>query len=121
MTNFEFYKDKLLRLKNKSFAGIGLLNGEPKDCNKLECDYCDIKDGNCSSGLLNWLFREYEPSKIEVDTPIFVSNDEVGWFRRYFAKYENGKVYAFQSGATSWSTSAPPVSWKYAKLKDVEE
>nr|DAV40899.1 MAG TPA: hypothetical protein [Caudoviricetes sp.] len=55
---------------------------------------------------------------VEVDTPILVGNDNKTWFKRYFAKYEDGKVYAWLNGKTSWSSTCE-VSighWKYAKL-----
>ena len=66
-------------------------------------------------GIVDW-------SKVEVDTPIFVrmSNEEV-WKCRYFAMYENGEVYAWQLGRTSWSNviKNSPIAWKYAKLAEV--
>lgn len=43
-------------------------------------------------------------STIEVDTKIRVRDRENDiWRRRYFAYYENGKVYVFCNGKTSWS------------------
>ena len=63
-------------------------------------------------GIVDW-------SKVEVDTPIFVRNSiEEVWKCRYFAMYENGEVYAWQLGRTSWSNviSNEPVNWKYAEL-----
>lgn len=66
-------------------------------------------------GVVDW-------SKVEVDTPIFVrmSNEEV-WKCRYFAMYEDGEVYAWQLGRTSWSNviKNSPIAWKYAKLAEV--
>lgn len=62
-------------------------------------------------------------SKVEVDAKILVSNDDIKWYRRYFAKYENDKVCTFVDGATSFSTDGYYISWKYAKLykEDGEE
>lgn len=63
-------------------------------------------------------------TKIEVDTPILVRGFETGkWYRRYFSRYENGKVYAWQDGATSWSVEDDEcvVFWKYAKLYEKED
>ena len=60
-------------------------------------------------------------SKVAVDTPILVSNNGNYWYRRYFAKYENGMVYAFNGGKTSWSNRwDEPSEWKYAKLAESE-
>lgn len=62
-------------------------------------------------------------SKIEVDTKILVSEDGDVWCKRYFAKYENDKVYTFAGGATSFSEGGYYISWEYAKLykEDGEE
>ena len=63
-------------------------------------------------GIVDW-------SKVVVDTPIFVRNRiEDVWKCRYFAKYEDGKVYTWCGGRTSWSNviSDEPVNWKYAEL-----
>lgn len=66
-------------------------------------------------GMVDW-------SKVEVDTPIFVRNSiEEVWKCRYFAMYEDGEVYAWQLGRTSWSNviKNSPIAWKYAKLAEV--
>lgn len=66
-------------------------------------------------GIVDW-------SKVAVDTPIFVRNSiEEVWKCRYFAMYENGEVYAWQLGRTSWSNviKNSPIAWKYAKLAEV--
>ena len=60
-------------------------------------------------------------SKIPVDTKVLVSDDGKEWDRRHFAKYEDGKVYCFNDGYTSFTivnyaylSNATP--WEYAKL-----
>lgn len=63
-------------------------------------------------GIVDW-------SKVEVDTPIFVRNRiKDMWKCRYFAKYEDGKVYTWCGGRTSWSNviAYEPVNWEYAEL-----
>ena len=65
-------------------------------------------------GIVDW-------SKVAVDTPILVGNDNKIWFKRYFARYKDGKVYAWLNGKTSWS-SINEISfghWKYVKLAEV--
>lgn len=121
MKNCEFYKDKLLELASEG-REICLHNGVPAHCSDIECCNCDLDVDDCSTGLIKWLYQEFEPyvdwSKVEVDTPILVSDDGYNWNRRYFDKYKNGKVYAFQCGATSWSSDHNSIAWKYAKLKE---
>nr|DAN49661.1 MAG TPA: hypothetical protein [Caudoviricetes sp.] len=65
-------------------------------------------------GIIDW-------SKVPVDTPILVSNDNKGWIKRYFARYEDGNVYCWLNGKTSW-TAICELSighWDYAKLAEV--
>lgn len=60
--------------------------------------------------------------KVEIDTPILVRDfTEDRWKARHFAKYKNGKVYAWSDGVTSWSTEGHMVMWNYAKLAENEE
>lgn len=65
-------------------------------------------------GIVDW-------SKVPVDTPILVSNDNKEWIKRYFARYEDGNVYCWLNGKTSW-TAICELSighWGYAKLVEV--
>ena len=56
-------------------------------------------------------------SKVPIDTKILVSDNGETWFKRYFAKYENKKIYAWDNGRTSFSARNNDVTgWKYAKL-----
>lgn len=66
---------------------------------------------------------EVDWSKIPTDTKIYVKDNIYdNWTKRYFARYEKGKIYAWNSGCTSWSAygedDASP--WKYAKLAEEE-
>lgn len=59
-------------------------------------------------------------SKVPVDTKLIVSH-ATGHpdYCRYFTKYENGKVYAWDYGATSWSSDVHTKSyWEHAKLAE---
>ena len=87
-----------------AFERIDILSDLLPDFN--EPNYLDIGK---YLGIVDW-------SKIPVDTPILVSKDKIKWERRYFAKYENGAVFAFRGGATSWSDNTWPFDWNYAKL-----
>lgn len=68
---------------------------------------------------------DFEPvidwSKVKVDTKVRVSNgDGIVWARRHFAKYEDGKVYAFDGGQTSWTTNKYS-AWNNAVLVEESE
>lgn len=123
MTNREKYAKKILDIV---CAGkrIAVKNGVPCDCSATDCGECDLSYGYgpCSGELVEWCNSEYiEPpvdwSKVPVDTPILVRDSKnKKWIERHFAKYEGGKVYAFESGFTSWSQDEFLYSWEYAKL-----
>lgn len=67
-------------------------------------------------GIIDW-------SKVPVDTPILVKDfKHYNWEKRYFAKVQNGTIYAWDGGATSWSVSNDKTcftSWRHAKLAEV--
>lgn len=62
-------------------------------------------------GIIDW-------ESVEVDTPILVSLDNESWFCRYFAGFNNGIVYTWSGGATSWSVREREHqdAWGFAKL-----
>ena len=128
MTNYEKYKSEIVpiarmgrkiameRDKNKIRVCLGL-----KCINCLFYDYSNER--TCDEVALAWAESEYiEPgidwSKVPVDTPILVSNNNVDWSTRHFAKYADGKVRAWVNGNTSYTTDRM-FSWEYAKLADV--
>ena len=124
MKNYEKYADEIKRYNGfdfcKDFVKPYIL--ESDNCNGLDCI-------RCSMLRAIWLMEEYkepeEPevdwSKVEVDTPILVREYEhENWVRRYFAKYEGGKVYVWNNGRTSW-TEKFMTPWKFAKLAENEE
>lgn len=63
-------------------------------------------------------------SKVPVDTPILVNGGDNCWYNRHFAKYEDGKIYAWRDGMTSWSLKSCDddniayIYWQSAKLAD---
>ena len=60
--------------------------------------------------------RPVDWSTVKVDTPILVSSDNNEWYKRYFSRYEDGIVFAFANGTTSWSSQRSDIDWRYAKL-----
>ena len=119
MKNYEKYADEIREYKGthfcKDFIAQHILKSD--DCTNVGCARCKMLQ-------TIWLLSE-EPetdwSKVKVDTPILVRDCECEkWLKRYFAKYENGFVYAWNGGATSWNEDYM-TGWKYAKLAEGEE
>lgn len=132
MLNKEEYMNELLEFACTDNKFAITKDGKLRECRGVRCNECALEsDGmdSCDDLRRKWMEQEYkEPhvdwSKIPVDTPILVrSNEKHAWIRRYFAKYENGSVHAWEQGATSWSAERPAYicDWKYAKLAESED
>lgn len=129
MLNIEKYRDELIKMGVIDTKEIAIRDGKPSLC-CFGCCRCDnLSAENCRKQTEDWLFSEYEEpevdwSKIKVDTPILVKNTEDGeWTNRYFAKFEDGIVYTWGGGTTSWTARGEydMTFWKYAKLAESEK
>ena len=124
MKNYEKYADELKEYKGlnfcKDFVKPNILKSD--NCGGLAC-------GACYMLQTIWLLEDYEEpetdwSKVKVDTPILVKEyEESKWTKRYFAKYEDGVVYAWNNGVTSWTANDDEcvIAWRFAKLAESEE
>ena len=132
MKNYEKYADKIRELESDIGIEWCEFFAKPKVLKPLGRTCEDVSCGLCFALTMLWLLEDYEEpeepevdwSKVEVDTPILVRTVEwAEWARRYFAKYEDGMVYVWNLGRTSWSaTYDKDVSaWPYAKLAESEE
>lgn len=124
MTNYDYYIDEIMEN-----IGVNKNTGEVVYCLddvSFDCNDCVFGDIKCSKGVRKtWLESEYRPivdwSKVKIDTPIYVkANLDDEWTPRYFAKYKDGEVYAWDDGKTSFTTAAR-VAWNYARLAAKEE
>lgn len=134
MLNREKYAKEIIEIACNG-GNIAVVNGKLENCRKTQCNECNFNGGtirDCEIKTRKWANSEYvepiEPpvnwSKVPVDTPVLVTDRkdaaESEWKKRYFAKYENGMVYTWANGATSWSGEIVS-SWMYAKLAESEE
>ena len=122
MKNYEIYADEIREFEGTSFCNQFVAPHILKsvNCHGMDCTICHMLQ-------MIWLLEDYkEPeidwSEVAVDTPILVRDSEDrSWIKRYFAKYENETIYAWDGGCTSWSTYGL-TKWKFAKLaENVEE
>lgn len=131
MTNREKFAEKILDIAcSGGRIAVSKATLELTACDSLQCRECLFNDhgalGSCTIERKKWANSEYvEPpvdwSKVAVDTPILIRDSSFSeWGKRYFAKYENGIVYAWSNGATSWSGDRC-TPWKLAKLPDKEQ
>lgn len=100
-----------LRYHRELYQELEYYDEDFKWSSNKKWDIMEIYD--CDNKLI-WKRKEIDWSKIPVDTKVLVRNSQdQEWECRYFAKYENGKIYTFVYGATSWS------SWNTGELSCV--
>ena len=122
MKNCEKYAEEIKNYYGETFCRDFIIP------NILKENGCSGECSQCRLLQTMWLFEEYEEpevdwSQVGVDTPILVRRFEhEEWEKRHFAKYENGNVYAWMCGCTSWTTPDGNISaWTYAKLAENEK
>lgn len=79
---------------------------------------------SCEDREIIWSSENIDWSKVEVDTPIYVGDTPSDvTAARHFAKYENGRIYAWNNGTTSFTATGSKTtsSWCYARLAKAEE
>ena len=128
MTNREKFAEQILDIAcGGSKIAVSKATLEPIACYELECKDCLFNTHSyvyCGDKTKKWANSKYvEPpidwSKVAVDTPILVRDNIFSkWGKRYFAKYENGIVYAWSNGTASWSGDRC-TPWKLAKLPEM--
>ena len=122
MKNYEKYADEIREFDGTSFCNQFVIPHILKsvNCFELDCTRCRMLQ-------VMWMLEEYkEPetdwSKVAVDAPILVRDYESQeWEARHFAKYEDGVIYAWDGGSTSWTSKGNVTEWKSAKLAKSEE
>ena len=130
MTNREKFAEQILDIAcGGSKIAVDKTTLELTSCYKLACKNClfSFGNGDCRGARKKWANSEYvEPpvdwSKVAVDTPILVTHSGMHrWVKRHFAQYENGSVFAWNDGKTSWSSDGHATAWELAKLSDKEQ
>lgn len=126
MKNYEKYAEKIREYEGDSictdFVEPYILKSINAKCTNISCVKCHLY-------RTIWLMEEYEEpetdwSKVEVDTPILVRDSEnTEWLKKHFAKYEDGIVYVWNLGRTSWTAphDKSVSAWQYAKLIEGEK
>lgn len=106
-------------------------------CYGKRCYKCELGTDGPSGVECSWvkgsttqeqvdMIAAYKPpvdwSKVPVDTKVIVWDVPEHKYRMYFAKYENGEIFTYMGGATSWSREPEQMSgWKYGRLAEDDE
>lgn len=131
MTNREKYAEQILDIAVTGHSIAIDKKGKIYKCNEFKCENCifsrDESDGSdCYEKTKEWSEQEYvEPpvdwSKVPVDTKVFVrDSDSDTWKHRYFAKFEDGKIYTWNDGRSSFTSFEPGATlwWNQGKLAE---
>ena len=125
--NKEKYAKEIVELATNGIGSIAIVNDKPCCCGEgTSCSRCDLMYGDCDELLKQWANSEYKEreidwSKVPVDTPIYVwDNNDNRTYKRHFAGYNkvNNMIIAFDNGGTSWSNGATTTRWIHAKIKE---
>ena len=125
--NKEKYAKEIVELATNGIGSIAIVNDKPCCCGEgTSCSRCDLMYGDCDELLKQWANSEYKEreidwSKVPVDTPIYVwDNNDNRTYKRHFAGYNqvNNMIFAFDNGGTSWSSGATTTRWIHAKIKE---
>lgn len=131
MTNREKYAEQILDIALTCSCIAVDKKGKPHKCNELDCRDCiflrvERSEPSCKEKTKDWSEQEYvEPpvdwSKVPVDTKVYVRDfDDEAWRPRYFARFEDGRIFTWTAGATSFSKDCcENISWwRQAKLAE---
>lgn len=126
MTNREKYAEQILDMAVNTISIAVDKEGKPCNCNAISCSDCMFIGGGCKKRLKEWSEQEYvespvDWSKVPVDTKILVRDSEnETWKKRHFAKFEDGKIFAWANGVTSFSVynSDFTKEWNQGKLAE---
>lgn len=127
MTNREKYAEQIINMAVNDIKITVDKEGRLSDCFAINCKDCAWSScDQCRKKFREWLEQEYvEPvvdwSKVPVDTKVFVRDyDSQPWRPRYFAKFENGRIYTWNDGRSSFTALEPRATswWNQGKLAE---
>ena len=125
MLNKEKYAKEILDIVCQDGVNPAVIDNIPVNCLGTECHRCQFYNTYCVGAFVKWANSEYKKreidwSKVPVDTPIYVwDNNDNRTYKRHFAGYNkvNNMIIAFDDEGTSWS-SVTTTKWDNAKIKE---
>ena len=119
MTNYEYWKDELLKMW-KSGNNFGVVDDTPQPCTAIPCGPCGkcafwgmTNISSCALCRKEWLndtHVKYQTdwSKVPIDTPIKVRNNNKVFSRHYAGLNKCGLPTFYANGRTSYTNSIDP-------------
>ena len=82
-TNFEFYKDEILKVSRDNMIIALTKNGEIQGCNQTDCCNCAFGEWDCRLRRFEWLYEEHiEAPKLTKRERAFCEAVQKGWIAR---------------------------------------
>lgn len=109
------------------------INKKDTICDRFSCSECPVGAGNSRRCTLKYITQDqvdvimnWKPpvdwSKVVPDTKVIVWENPERKQKRYFAKYQDGHIYAYGYGGTSWSTEPDFITcWSHGELAENDE
>ena len=97
MTNFEYWKDRILEIINKGTT-VALESGNPKECFDTNCYNCGFYNNtrSCNKVRFEWFYSEHE------EKPKLTKRE-----RKLCEALETGWIAANKSGNVYWYSRLP--------------
>lgn len=121
------YLEKLIEIEKEETCYQSIDSIDCEDCkyHNISCvsteEIADIGAENHIRSVMMFGMEdksEVDWTNVEKDTLIEVrENESAPWTKRYFAKYQYGKVYVYINGCTS-KTESKIIDWEFARLID---
>lgn len=136
MLNKEKFKDEILEIAcNGESLALNKNTGKLTSCSGIFCSNCEFKLDACScpDACKIWCNSEYKEPEVNwkavpIDTPIYIKRAGNVWTPRYFSHYDNGDIYYFAGGKTSFTKlneggilKEDVKSTKLAREEDIEK
>ena len=100
MTNFEYYKDEILKRYDQGLEDLAMKNGKFDDCSNVLCKLCNFSSDNynsdhcCTFNMLHWLYQEHRVKpKLTQREFLLCKLIEKGWV----ARDKSGFLYIYEN------------------------
>lgn len=100
MTNFEMYREDILRINADGNVAVSKAGNKPVPCKELLCNVCkfNTKKSGCTqpNEIINWLYEEYQKPALrltkaergfcEIVQGGYIARSESGYIEFYFSR-----------------------------------
>ena len=110
MTNFEKYKDEILKISKETKVAVDKTRNTPTKCLNISCEKCLLYPQCDEEAFVKWLYAEYqEPApKLTAEEYAFCKIATNG----YIARNERGSLYIYSEKPVQNISGWRALNWK---------